>query len=80
MLDNDNIISENVSKAVDKIPTDEKNYHKWSFMCFSLRSHRIQHNTNTVTTYNTRKDCLPTMMYPVKLKNEILKSTQKKVQ
>ena len=26
MLDNDNIITTNVSEAVEKIPTDEKNY------------------------------------------------------
>ena len=28
MLDNDNIISANVSEAVKKIPTDEQNNHK----------------------------------------------------
>ena len=80
MLDNDNIISGNVSKAVEKIPIDEKDYHKWSCMCFGLHSHRIQHNTNTITAYNTRKDCLPNMVYSVMLKKDILKSTQKKVQ
>ena len=42
MLDNDNIISTKVSEAVKKIPTDEKDYHKWSFMCFTLHSHSIQ--------------------------------------
>ena len=39
MLDNDNIISKSVSEAVEKIPTDEKDYCKCSFMCFNLHSH-----------------------------------------
>ena len=39
MLHNDNIISTSVSKAVDKIPTDEKDYCKCSFMCITLHSH-----------------------------------------
>ena len=38
MLDNDNIISTSVSEAVEKIPTDEKDYRKCSFMCFTLDS------------------------------------------
>ena len=42
MLDKDNIIGTSVSEAVEKIPTDEKDYHKSSFMCFTLYSHNIQ--------------------------------------
>ena len=42
MLDNDNIISTSVSEAVKKIPTDEKDYRKCSFMCFTLHSHSKQ--------------------------------------
>ena len=42
MLDNDNIISTGISGAVKKIPSDEKDYRKWSFMCFTLDSHVIQ--------------------------------------
>ena len=42
MLNNDNIISTSVSEAVEKIPTDQKDYRKCSFMCFSLHSHSIQ--------------------------------------
>ena len=42
MLDNDNIISTSVSEAAEKIPTDEKDYRKCSFMCFTLYSHSIQ--------------------------------------
>ena len=32
MLDNNNIISTSVSEAVVKVPTDEKDYRKCSFM------------------------------------------------
>ena len=42
MLDKDNIISTSVSEAVEKIPTDEKDYRKCSFRCFTLCSHSIQ--------------------------------------
>ena len=42
MLDKDNIISKSASEAVGKIPTDEKDYRKCSFMCFTLHNHGIQ--------------------------------------
>ena len=42
MLDKYNIISTSVSEAVEKIPTDEKDYRKSSFMCFTFYSHSIQ--------------------------------------
>ena len=42
MLDNDNIISTSASEAVEKIPTDAKDYGKCSCMCFSLHNHSIQ--------------------------------------
>ena len=42
LLDKDNIIRTSVSEAVEKIPTDEKGYRKYSFLCFTLRSHSIQ--------------------------------------
>ena len=45
MLDKDNVISTSVSEAVEKIPTDEKNYHNCSFMSFTLYSHSIQRAT-----------------------------------
>ena len=38
MLHNDNVISTGVSEAVEKIPADEKNYRKCSFMCLTLHS------------------------------------------
>ena len=34
MLDNDNIISTSVSEAAEKIPTDEKDYRKCSFIVY----------------------------------------------
>ena len=42
MLDKHIIISTSVSEAVEKIPTDEKDYRKCSFMFFTLYSHSIQ--------------------------------------
>ena len=42
MLDKDNIISTSVSETVEKIHTDEKDYRKCSFMCFTLCSHSMQ--------------------------------------
>ena len=45
MLDKDSIMSASVSEAVKKIPTNEKDYPKCTFMCFILYSHRIQRAT-----------------------------------
>ena len=42
MLHKDNIVSTRISEAVEKIPTDENDYRKCSFMCFTLHSHSIQ--------------------------------------
>ena len=51
MLDDDNIISSNVSETVEKIPTNGKDYHKWLFMHFSLYSHSIGYgNIYNLTT------------------------------
>ena len=38
MLDKGNILSAIVSEAIYKIPTDEKDYRKCSFMCFTLHN------------------------------------------
>ena len=46
MLDNDNITSASVSEAVEKIPKDEKDYRKCSFICFTLHSYSLQEQTN----------------------------------
>ena len=59
MLGKYNITSTSVSEAVERIPTDEKDYRKCSFMCFTLYSHSIQ-----IADQNTAKieipTCLPT--------------------
>ena len=63
MLDNGNIRSTSVSEAVVKMLTDEKDYRRCSFTCFTLHSHSIQ------TTYrhiaNSSSSCLPTRIHPV---------------
>ena len=46
ILDKDNIISASVSEVVEKIPTDEKDYRKCPFMCFTMYSHNIQRATS----------------------------------
>ena len=51
MLDNDNIINTSVSEAVEKIPTDEKDYWKCSLICFTLYSHSIQRADQHIPTY-----------------------------
>ena len=50
MLDKDNIISTRVSEAVEKIPTDEKDYSKCSFMCFTLHSYSIQRSDQHIAS------------------------------
>ena len=42
MQDKDNIIIKTVSEAVEKIPTEEKDYRKCFFIWFTLYSHSIQ--------------------------------------
>ena len=49
MLDNDNIISTSVSEAVKKIPRDEKDYHKCSFIVFYFA--QPQHTKSRPTLY-----------------------------
>ena len=78
MLDKDNIISTSVLEAVEKIPTDEKDYRKCSFMCFTLHSYSIQRADQHIA--NSRNSCLPTRIHPVYLKKSLKTFTQKKVQ
>ena len=63
MLDNDIKISASVSEEVEKVPADEKDYHKCSFTCFSL------HSLNMQTAYqhiaNSRNSCSPTRIHAV---------------
>ena len=63
MLDNDNIISTSVSEVFDKIPTDDKDYRKYSFLCFTLHSHSIQRADQHVA--NSRNSCLPARIHPM---------------
>ena len=49
MLDNDNIINTSVSEAVEKIPIDEKDCRKCSFMCFICTVTAYKEQTNIVS-------------------------------
>ena len=42
LLHNENIISTSVSEAVEKIPTDEKDYRKCSFIAYFAQSQQLQ--------------------------------------
>ena len=81
MLDKDNVISTSVSEAVEKIPTDQKDYRKCSFMCFTLHSHSIQGADQHIA--NSRNSCLPTRIHIMYLKKSqksfYITFTQKKV-
>ena len=82
MLGSDNIISTSVSETVEKIPTDEKDYCKCSFMYFTLHSYSIQRADQHIA--NSRNSCLPTRIHPVYLKKSLktfyIKFTQEKLQ
>ena len=41
MLDKDNIITTSVSEAVEKIPTVEKDYRKYSFIAFLAQPQQL---------------------------------------
>ena len=82
MLDNDNIVSTSVSEAAEKIPTDEKDYRKCSFTCFTLHCHSRQRADQHIA--NSRNSCLPSRMHPMELKKSqktfYMEFTQKKMQ
>ena len=79
MLDKDNIISASVSEAVEKIPTDEKDYCKCSFIVYFAQPQQLQRVDQHIA--NSRNSCLPTRIHPVYLKKTFcIKFTQKKVQ
>ena len=65
MLHNDNIISTSVSEAVEKIPADEKDYRKCSFMCVSYFAQPQQLPRVDQHIANSRNSCLPTRIHPV---------------
>ena len=80
MLHNDNIISASVSEAVEKIPTDEKEYRKCSFMCLTLHSYNSY--TNIKLTVEIVAYLLGHIQYREKKsqKTFYIKLTLKKVQ
>ena len=82
MLEKDNIIRTSASEAVEKVPTDEKDYRKCSFICFTLHSYSIERAEQHIA--NSRNSCLPTRIHPIYLKKSrktfYTKCTQKKVQ
>ena len=82
MLHNDNIISTSVSEAVEKIPTDEKDYRKCSFMCFTLHSHSsYKEQTNIYLTVEIVVCLLGYIQCSQKITEDILHKTYtKKVQ
>ena len=55
MLDKNDIISTSVSETVEKVPTDEKDYCKCSFMCFTLHSYNIKTADQHIA--NSRNKC-----------------------
>ena len=82
MLDKDNIISTSVSEAVEKVPTEEKDYRKCSIICFTLHSYSIQRADQHIAKVDSRNSCLPTRIHPVYLKKSLktfyIKFTQKR--
>ena len=63
MLDDDNIISASVSEAVEKIPTDEKGYHKCSFIVYFAQPQQLQRVDQHIA--NSINSCLPTRIHSV---------------
>ena len=63
MLDKDNIRRTSISEAVEKIPTDEKDYRKCFFIVYFAQPqqlHRVdQHIGNSINS------CLPTRIHSV---------------
>ena len=66
MLDYDNIIT-SVLEAVEKIPTDEKDYHKCSFMVFCFAQSQHTKSRRTYIIANSRNSCLPTRIHSMQL-------------
>ena len=58
------MINTSVSEAVEKVPTNEKDYRKCSFVCFTLYSRSIQRADQHIANIEI-PNCLPTKMHPV---------------
>ena len=84
MLDNGYITSTSVSKAVEKIPTAEKDYRKCSFIVFYFAQPQHTKSRPKYIIANSKNSCLLTRIHPVQLKKSqktfYSKITQKKVQ
>ena len=84
MLDNDNITSTSASEEVEKIPTDEKDYRKCSFIVLYFSESQHTNSRPTYIIANSRNSCLPTRIHSVQLqksqKTFYIKFIQKKVQ
>ena len=82
MLGKDNIIRTSVSEAVEKIPSDEKDYRKCSFIAYFAQPQQLQRVDQHIA--NSRNSCLPTRIHPVYLKKSLktfyIKLTRKTVQ
>ena len=63
MLDKDNIISRSVLEAVEKIPTDEKDYRRCSFIVYFAQSQQLQRVDQHIA--NSINSCLPTRIHSV---------------
>ena len=63
LLHNENIVSTSVSEAVDKIPTDEKDYRKCSFIVYSAQSQLLQRVDQHIA--NSINSCLSTRIHSV---------------
>ena len=63
MVHKDNMISTSVSEAVEKIPTDEKDYRKCSFIVYFAQSQQLQRVDQH--TANSINSCLPTRIHSV---------------
>ena len=58
------MINTSVSEAVEKVPTNEKDYRKCSFVCFTLYSRSIQRADQHIANIEI-PSCLPTRMHPM---------------
>ena len=58
MLDKYNIISTSVSEAVEKIPTDKKDYRKCSFIVYFAQPQQLQRVNQHIA--NSISSCLST--------------------
>ena len=63
MLDKDNTISASVSEAVEKIPADEKDYRKCSFIVYFAQPQQLQRVDQHIA--NSINSCLPTRIHSV---------------